>query len=129
MVDVDEVYKLRLDFSRDNPVIGDKPIIFREEVEVPGTPASEKTVVFDVPQGLKIYIVGWAGNYVENSLWTFIVDDEYIETRKAPPQSLQDYQKIYTPPIIAHNKIEIRIKNNNALPQTYVVEVRGWQRK
>ena len=123
----DEIMKLRLDFSRNAPIIGDRSVIHREKIVIPAN--SEGTILFDVPQGLNVYIMSWAGNYNPDSLWVFIVDDELIETRTAPPQSLQDQQQIYTPPIIAHSKIEIKIKNNASVEQEYIVEVRGWQRK
>jgi hypothetical protein len=123
----EEILKLRLDYSRDNPVIGDKFILFRSFVVIAA--GGEETIQFNVPQGLNVYIVSWAGNYNANSEWTLIVDDETIESRTAPPQSLQDHQKVYTPALIAHNKIEIKINNNDTIPHEYVVEVRGWQRK
>lgn len=114
-------------YARNNPIVLDSNVIYRKIITI--APNSTEKITYKVPSGYRFYFYSWAGNYVENSEWKEYVDDKLIAIRTAPPQSLQDHQRIYPCIEIASDKVDIEIKNNDNVDHDYIIEIRGWLRK
>lgn len=115
------------DYARNNPSVLDKNIIFRQEINLNSGQTGK--ITYNVPSGHRFYFYAYAGNYQPNSIWKEYVDGKIIAVRTAPPQSLQDHQRIYPCIEIADNKVEIEITNADAVAHNYIIEIRGWLRK
>lgn len=119
--------KIAYDYERNNPIALDKNIIYREEVLI--NPNETKKITYRVPSGYRFFFCSYAGNYNPNSMWKEYVDGKIIAYRTAPPQSLQDHQRIYPCVEIADRDVTIEITNYDNVQHSYIIEIRGWLRK